>query len=204
MVQANAGNNKSVATQRGPLGFGGSRAGVQTSSTVQRETELEKEARLVREAMAEARMLSVDFAISWDPDDTKLCVDTVFGLVDDVRMYAEKRHAKWKTAGKPDVAISKTKEAISALRDENATPASKRQVMTGLFAQLIGNQLLTEGNNRFTYLLLLILSLKFQAQLPLHENILNRDKDAMDPVTGKTIGFDTDRLGRQFASMYDQ
>lgn len=87
--------------------------------------------------------------------------------------------------------IDQVVTGLGAASDETA----KKDIVAGLFAYLIGTQLLLEGNNRSAYLMVTVMSKKFQVPIPTGDQARQRKERY-----GKT--FDEAKLKEQFKKLY--
>jgi GNAT superfamily N-acetyltransferase len=180
----------------------------------QKMSEVEQEKQKIAEAMVglrEAAARTGAEIIKKDPglEDTFqaaiTCVDATFDLAAQAKKAEIRQNdapLDWKPKNKNDPesgpnltlrfqTIQFTKTAIEKMK---ANPNERRAALAELFGQVIANQPLREGNNRFTNLLLVIVSSIFNNEkLPKPEQLAIRDKN---------VGFSAKKIADQFLDMY--
>jgi hypothetical protein len=118
------------------------------------------------------------------------CVAAAFEIMNGVRQQMEGKGIDWrKFPARQEVYTKLTIDQTRQVLESD----DKRAAMATLYGELIANQVINEGNNRFTYILLVILSTMFNTPLPSQEKMANRVKG---------VGFKAPKIQQQFLDMY--
>jgi hypothetical protein len=156
---------------------------------------------------------SVGLQLRTNPSDSSTMaakiIEAALDISKTVVQKSEGYEQKWKTEVRPfkpkdkgdeewlakDIqkVIKSGKEKLAAAVKKALDADNPRNALADVYGFTISSQYLSEGNNRFTYIVLLILSTYLGASLPSQDKMKNRSK----------VGFKPQEIANQFLGMYD-